>query len=96
MSANGTKPLSTKPEAKIQTVEEKIFYVNTISPKRNNYSPTSDAYGKITSSRSGDLRFGVSGKVQFISEKLLDGSFVTDGEILAKLDQRRFLLEIEK
>ena len=86
----------TKPEAKTQIVEEKIFYVNVISPKRNNYSPTSDAYGKIISSRSGDLRFGVSGKVQFISEKFLNGSFVNNGEILAKLDQRRFLLEIEK
>jgi len=86
----------TKPEAKPQTVEEKTFYVNVINPKRNNYSPTSDAYGKITSSRSGDLRFGVSGKVQFISEKFLNGSFVINGEVLAKLDQRRFLLEIEK
>ena len=55
--------VSTKPEAKPQTVEEKTFYVNVINTKRNNYSPTSDAYGKITSSRSGDLRFGVSGKV---------------------------------
>jgi len=88
--------VSTRPEAKPSTVEEKTFYVNVISPKRNNYSPTSDAYGKIISSRSGDLRFGVSGRVNFISDKLLNGSYVTNGEILAKLDQRRFLLEIEK
>tara|TARA_B100000401_G_scaffold29455_1_gene17673 strand:+ start:308 stop:1432 length:1125 start_codon:yes stop_codon:yes gene_type:complete len=88
--------VSTKPEAKPSIVEEKTFYVNVISPKRNNYSPTSDAYGKIISSRSGDLRFGVSGRVNFISDKLLNGSYVTNGEILAKLDQRRFLLEIEK
>ncbi len=88
--------VSTRPEAKPSTVEEKTFYVNVIIPKRNNYSPTSDAYGKIISSRSGDLRFGVSGRVNFISDKLLNGSYVTNGEILAKLDQRRFLLEIEK
>ena len=88
--------VSTRPEAKPSTVEEKTFYVNVISTKRNNYSPTSDAYGKIISSRSGDLRFGVSGRVNFISDKLLNGSYVTNGEILAKLDQRRFLLEIEK
>ena len=88
--------VSTRPEAKPSTVEEKTFYVNVINPKRNNYSPTSDAYGKIISSRSGDLRFGVSGRVNFISDKLLNGSYVTNGEILAKLDQRRFLLEIEK
>ena len=88
--------VSTRPEAKLSTVEEKTFYVNVISPKRNNYYPTSDAYGKIISSRSGDLRFGVSGRVNFISDKLLNGSYVTNGEILAKLDQRRYLLEIEK
>ena len=88
--------VSTRPEAKPSTVEEKTFYVNVISSKRNNYSPTSDAYGKIISSRSGDLRFGVSGRVNFISDKFLNGSYVTNGEILAKLDQRRFLLEIEK
>ena len=88
--------VSTRPEAKPSTVEEKTFYVNVIRPKRNNYSPTSDAYGKIISSRSGDLRFGVSGRVNFISDKLLNGSYVTNGEILAKLDQRRFLLDIEK
>ena len=88
--------VSTRPEAKPSIVEEKTFYVNVISSKRNNYSPTSDAYGKIISSRSGDLRFGVSGRVNFISDKLLNGSYVTNGEILAKLDQRRFLLEIEK
>ena len=88
--------VSTRPEAKPSIIEEKTFYVNVISPKRNNYSPTSDAYGKIISSRSGDLRFGVSGRVNFISDKFLNGSYVTNGEILAKLDQRRFLLEIEK
>ena len=38
----------------------------------------------------------MSGRVNFISDKLLNGSYVTNGEILAKLDQRRFLLEIEK
>ena len=42
--------VSTRPEAKPLTIEEKTFYVNVISPKRNNYSPTSDANGKILSS----------------------------------------------
>ena len=32
--------VSTRPEAKQLTIEEKTFYVNVISPKRNNYSPT--------------------------------------------------------
>ena len=88
--------VTTKPEAKPLKVEEKVFYVNVVKTKRNNFSPTSDAFGKIVSSRSGDLRFGVSGRVDFISNTFLNGSYVTNGQVLAKLDQKRFLLEIKK
>ena len=86
----------TKPQAKPTKVEEKTFYVNVVKTKRNDYTPTSDAYGKIVSSRIGDLRFGVSGRVEFISDSFLNGSYVKNGQILAKLDQKRFLLEIKK
>ena len=88
--------VSTKPQAKPTKVEEKTFYVNVVKTKRNNYTPTSDAYGKIVSSRIGDLRFGVSGRVEFISDSFLNGSYIKNGQILAKLDQKRFLLEIKK
>ena len=88
--------VSTKPQAKPTKVEEKTFYVNVVKTKRNDYTPTSDAYGKIVSSRIGDLRFGVSGRVEFISDSFLNGSYVKNGQILAKLDQKRFLLEIKK
>ncbi len=88
--------ITTKPQAKPLKVEEKVFYVNVVKTKRNNYTPTSDAFGKIVSSRSGDLRFGVSGKVDFISKSFLNGSYVTNGQVLAKLDQKRFLLDIKK
>ena len=86
----------SKPELKPSKVEEKTFYVNVIKTERNDYTPTSDAYGKIVSSRIGDLRFGVSGRVDFISKSFLNGSLVKSGQILAKLDQKRFKLEIKK
>jgi RND family efflux transporter MFP subunit len=88
--------VSSKPQAKPSKVEEKTFYVNVIKTKRNDYTPISDAYGKIVSSRIGDLRFGVSGRIDFISNSFLNGAFVKNGQILAKLDQKRFLLEIKK
>ena len=88
--------VSSKPQAKPSKVEEKTFYVNVIKTKRNDYTPVSDAYGKIVSSRIGDLRFGVSGRIDFISNSFLNGAFVKNGQILAKLDQKRFLLEIKK
>ena len=67
-----------------------------VKTKRHEYTPSSDAYGKIVSSRIGDLRFGVSGRVNFISNSFLNGAYVKNGQILAKLDQTRFLLEIKK
>lgn len=88
--------VSTKPEAKPLEVKEKKFYVNVISTKKENYTPTKDAYGKVVSNRTGDLRFGVSGRIKYISESFLNGAFVSNGQILAKLDQRRYLLEVKK
>ena len=88
--------ISTKPEAKPLEVKEKKFYVNVISTKKINYTPTKDAYGKVVSNRTGDLRFGVSGRIKYISESFLNGAFVSNGQILAKLDQRRYLLEVKK
>ena len=86
----------TKPEAKPLEVKEKKFYVNVISTKKENYTPKKDAYGKVVSNRTGDLRFGVSGRIKYISESFLNGAFVPNGQILAKLDQRRYLLEVKK
>ena len=88
--------VSTKPEAKPIEVKEKTYYVNVVSTKKENYTPTKDAYGKVVSNRNGDLRFGVSGRIKYISDSFLNGAFVSNGQILAKLDQRRYVLEIDK
>ena len=88
--------VSTKPQAQPLKVEEKTFYVNVVKTRKSDHSPTSDAFGKIVSSRRGDLRFGVSGKIEYISKSFLNGSFVKNEQVLAKLDQKRYLLEIER
>ena len=88
--------VSTKPQAQPLKVVEKIFYVNVVKTKKLDHFPTSDAFGKIVSSRRGDLRFGVSGKIKYISDAFLNGSFVKNGQVLAKLNQKRYLLEIER
>ena len=88
--------VSTKPEAKKVKIEEKTFYVKVMQAKRNNYIPKSDEFGRIVSTRQGDLRFGVPGRVIYISDNFKNGSYVKNGQVLAKLDQRRYLLEVEK
>ncbi|MDC1210195.1 efflux RND transporter periplasmic adaptor subunit, partial [Pseudomonadota bacterium] len=80
--------VSTKPQAQPLKVVEKIFYVNVVKTKKLDHFPTSDAFGKIVSSRRGDLRFGVSGKIKYISDAFLNGSFVKNGQVLAKLNQK--------
>ena len=88
--------VNSKPPAIPNKVVEKIIYVKVISATRGDYYPTSDAYGKIVSSRMGDLRFGVAGKVEFVSKEMLNGSVVSNNQILAKLNPRRYNLEIER
>jgi len=88
--------VSTKPEAKKVKIEEKTFYVKVIKAQRNNYVPKSDEFGRIVSTRQGDLRFGVPGRVIYISDNFKNGSYVKNGQVLAKLDQKRYLLEVEK
>ncbi len=88
--------VSTKPEAKKVKIEEKTFYVKVMQAKRNNYVPKSDEFGRIVSTRQGDLRFGVPGRVIYISDNFKNGSYVKNGQVLAKLDQKRYLLEVEK
>ena len=88
--------VSTKPQAQPLKVKEKTFYVNVIKSRKSDHFPTSDAFGKIVSSRKGDLRFGVSGKIEYISDSLLNGSFVKNEQVLAKLNPKRYLLEIER
>ena len=88
--------VSTKPEAKKVKIEEKTFYVKVMQAKRNNYVPKSDDFGRIVSTRQGDLRFGVPGRVIYISDNFKNGSYVKNGQVLAKLDQKRYLLEVEK
>jgi len=88
--------VSTKPEAKQVEVQEKTFYVKVINTQRKSYVPKSDAFGKIISTRQGDLRFGIPGRINYISQAFQNGSYVKSGQVLAKLDQKRYLLEIEK
>ena len=88
--------VSTKPQAEPLKVKEKTFYVNVVKAKKSDHFPTSDAFGKIVSSRTGDLRFGVSGKIEYISDSFLNGSYVNNGQVLAKLNQKRYLLEIKR
>ena len=46
--------------------------------------------------RQGDLRFGVPGRVIYISDNFKMDHMSKNGEVLAKLDQKRYLLEVEK
>ena len=86
----------TKPKAIVKEVNKKVYNVKIIKSKPINFEPKLTAYGKIISQRNGNLRFGVFGKVNYISPNLLNGAIVKKGEILAKLDPSRFDLAIKE
>ena len=88
--------LSTKPMPMAKKQREDLLNVNIIKTKLENITPYLTAFGKINSQRSGTLSFGISGKINYLSNNFLDGVIVKKGETLAKLDKTKYLLEVKR
>ena len=88
--------VKTKPNPLVKQKKESLLNVNIIKSKSVDITPYLDAYGKIKSQRNGTLSFGVSGKIEFLSKNFLNGSIVKKEEVLAKLDNTKYLLEVER
>ena len=88
--------VSTKPIPKAKNQQENYINVNVVRAEIQNVTPFLNAFGKVNSQRSGTLSFGVSGKIEYLSNKFLDGTIVQKGETLAKLDKTKYLLEVKR
>ena len=88
--------VTTKPIPEVQEKKESFLNVNVVKSKLENVTPYLEAYGKVKSKRSGTLSFGVSGKIEFLSDNFLNGSIVKKGEVLARLDKTKYLLEVQR
>lgn len=87
---------STKKEVAASQPEEQIWTIRAVSAKIEAISPTEQAFGTVSSGRGAELRFGVSGEVVDVSERLRNGLDVKTGEVLARLDAERSALALEE
>ncbi len=88
--------VTTKPIPQVEQKKESLLNVNIVKTKIENVTPFLNAYGKVKSKRYGTLSFGVSGKIEFLSDNFLNGSIVKKGEVLARLDNTKYLLEVKR
>ena len=66
--------------------KEREFTVNVATIKLESASPVIAAYGEVSSRRSLELRSATSGTLIEIAENFRDGGFVTQGELLFRID----------
>ncbi len=86
---------NTKPEVIANVPEEQSWTVDVITAKMTNAMPVEQAFGTVRAAREAELRFGVAGEVEVISQTLRDGALVRKGERLAQLDSERLRLALQ-
>ncbi len=86
---------ATKPEVVASPPQEQVWIVQTVPAYLTDALPAEEAFGTVRAAREAELRFGVSGEVSFLSDKLRDGVRIEKGELLAQLDSERLNLALE-
>mgnify|MGYP001271858706 FL=1 len=86
----------TKPVPKVKVQKENEITVNSLVAKVEDHEPFLSAFGRVKTQRTGNLSFGVSGTISYLSEKFVNGGKVKKGEVLGKLDEEKFMLIVQK
>jgi len=86
----------TKPVPKVKIQKENEITVNSLVAKLEDHEPFLSAFGRVKTQRIGNLSFGVSGTISYLSDKFVNGGKVKKGEILGKLDEEKFLLIVQR
>jgi len=75
--------------------KERVFAVNVDTLNKQIASPKILSYGEIYSKRMLEIRPLVSGRLDYVSEKFVEGGYVKSGDILFRLNQKDYLNELE-
>lgn len=86
----------TKPLPKVKVQKENEITVNSLVAKVEDHEPFLSAFGRVKTQRTGNLSFGVSGTISYLSEKFVNGGKVKKGEVLGKLDDEKFILIVQR
>ncbi|WP_372423520.1 efflux RND transporter periplasmic adaptor subunit [Salinarimonas chemoclinalis] len=76
----------TKPTVPVERLGERARAISALVATPTAVQPTLTAYGRIVAGRSVDLRALVSGPVIAVSDALVDGGRVSEGDALATID----------
>ena len=88
------KVRSEKPEKK-RYQKERVFAVNVERIQLVAFAPKIFSHGEATSKRTLEIRSKEAGRLDYVSEKFVEGGFVTKGQVLFKLDQKDFVSALE-
>ena len=75
--------------------KERVFAVNVETLNKQIASPKILSYGEIYSKRMLEIRPLVSGRLDYVSEKFVEGGYVKSGDVLFRLNQKDYLNELE-
>lgn len=78
--------VATKPEVTPQPRQEVVRQVTSHIVRIEDARPVLTAFGSVSATRTANLSFNISGEVDRVSEQMRNGSFVSEGDELARLD----------
>ena len=78
--------LATKAPVVRKPVEEKVYFVDTVTASKATVVPRLLLYGNIVAGRQVDLRPLVSGRVVRVARTFSDGGIVRKGDLLVEID----------
>lgn len=78
--------VDTKPPVVRKPVEEKVYFVDTVTASKGKVTPQLVLYGNIVAGREVELRPLVSGRVVRVAGTFSDGGIVRKGDLLVEID----------
>lgn len=82
-----------EPERREITEEVPAVQVMEVFPEAK--TMVVDAYGTVSARRNVSLAAEVPGRLTYLAPSLVEGGYVTSGELLVRIDQRSYQLEVE-
>ena len=88
--------VATKPQVASEPAKPQIWTVKDVVVSNATATPVETAYGTVVASRQADLRFSVQGEVNWISDKVRNGTLIEKGDEIARLDTTRYQLALDE
>ncbi|MGB7244767.1 MAG: HlyD family efflux transporter periplasmic adaptor subunit, partial [Sulfitobacter sp.] len=83
-------------DTKAPPVRERVFAVNVIMAEASNQTPVLEAFGEVQSRRTLELRAATGGRVIELAPGFEDGSTVTKGQVLVRIDPAGMQAEVDR